>query len=507
MSDNSTNAEGLGRRSITAMLWGAGGSVIRIVLQVASQIVLARLLGPELYGVFAVALVFVLLSGLFADVGLAYGLIQKRTVSEADIRFVFSWQVILGAVISTLLWLTAPHIAEAYGDPRVAHVIAMLAPTCLISCLAATSGSLLRRNMDFKTLNIALVVSYAIGYFGFAIPLAYSGAGVSALVAGFLVQSAVTAVIQYAAVRHAVRPLLWQSEAPDILSFGLTVLATNLVNWAMSGIDRAITGSVLGTAAAGLYATAYNLISTPALTLLSLLQSVFYSASAKVQDDRAQLARGLRTLFGTVLLFAAPVFTGIAACADTIILTLYGDSWRGGGVILAPLALAMPTQMVMGLATPVLWASGATRRELELQVPIAFAWVIVLWLVAQMGSLAVLGWSVLALFIVRAAVIVGATLKAIDMPLGDLLASSRAGLWLSGLVAVGALLADRVMAVFLGVGPLLLAADVIVCAIVMLVGLRVLRGRIDEDIRHLLTALAKTLPGNAGHRMLALLWP
>ena len=295
MTETEMDRDGLGRRSITAMLWGAGGGALRIVLQIVSQIVLARILGPELYGVFAIALVIVLLSGLFADVGLAYGLIQKRTVSDEDIRFVFTWQLLLGIVVSVLLWLASPNVASLYGDPRVAPVVALLAPTCLISCLASASGALLRRQMDFRTLNIAAVVSYAVGYFLVAIPMAMAGAGVTALTAGFLVQAVVLAAIQYVKVRHPVRPLLWQGGAPAILGFGATVLATNVVNWAMAGIDRAIVGASLGAASAGLYATAYNLISTPSVTMLSLLQSVFYSASAKVQDDRRQLARGLRT--------------------------------------------------------------------------------------------------------------------------------------------------------------------------------------------------------------------
>ena len=507
MTDTEMDREGLGRRSITAMLWGAGGGALRIVLQIVSQIVLARILGPELYGVFAIALVIVLLSGLFADVGLAYGLIQKRTVSDEDIRFVFTWQLLLGIVVSILLWLAAPNVAALYGDPRVAPVVALLAPTCLISCLASASGALLRRQMDFRTLNIAAVVSYAVGYFLVAIPMAMAGAGVTALTAGFLVQAVVLAAIQYVKVRHPVRPLLWQGGAPAILGFGATVLATNVVNWAMAGIDRAIVGASLGAASAGLYATAYNLISTPSVTMLSLLQSVFYSASAKVQDDRRQLARGLRTLFGTVMLFAAPVFVGVAAASETIIVSLYGARWSGGGDVLAPLALAMVAQMIMGLATPVLWASGATRRELELQIPIAVIWVFALWLVAQSGSLPLLAWCVLLLFLVRAAVIVGATLNAIAMTPGELVTRCRAGLWLSLIVGVAGLTSDRLLVGTLGQGPLLLVTDILACGLAMLAGLRLLHATVDDDIRHLLAALASKVPGDGGHRMLHLLIP
>ncbi len=505
MTTVSSDPGGLGHRSITALLWGTGGSVVRIGLQIGAQIVLARILGPELYGAFAVALVAVMLSSLFADVGLAYGLIQKPTVSQDDIRFVFTWQVLLGLTMTLLLWLSAPLVANLSGNPRLADVVAMLAPSCLINSASATSGALLRREMDFKTLNIAAVVSYAVGFLLFAIPMALAGAGVASLVAGFMVQAVVMGAIQYWRSRHAVTPLLWQPGAPGILSFGLTVLATNVVNWAMSSIDRAIVGSTMGLAAAGLYSTAYNLISAPLLTALSLLQSVFYSASARLQDDREQLRRGLRALFGAVTLFCAPIFGGVATSAETIFLTLYGERWVGGGDVLAPLALAMPAYLLMGLATPVLWASGATRKEFQLQVPIAIGWIAVLWVVGQTGSLLVLSWAVCLLFHVRAAVVIGATLKAIGMAPAKLARSCRAGLAVTAIVMASGGATNILLAPRLGHGPLLLLIDVMVCAAAMLIGLRMMGGAVERDVGMLLGQVADRVPGRTAHRALALM--
>ncbi|MFV0298163.1 MAG: oligosaccharide flippase family protein [Hyphomicrobiaceae bacterium] len=507
MNDISSDREGLGRRSITAMLWGTGGSALRILLQVASQIVLARLLGPELYGVFAVALVVVLLSSLFADVGLAYGLIQKRTVSDDDIRFVSTWQIVMGLVMTLIVIAVTPWVTRAYHEPRLYAALMCLSLGCLINATAATSGALLKRNLDFKTLNLAGVVSYTIGFFVVGIPMAWAGAGVMSLVAAYLTQAAVLGVLQYLKVRHPVRPLFWQAGAPAMLDFGGTVLATNLLNWAMNGIDRAIVGSWLSLSAAGLYATAYNLINTPLMTLLALLQSVFYSASSKIQDDKPQLRRGLAALFGAVAMFIAPVFAGIAASGETIILAFYGTQWAGGGAVLTPLALAMPAYLVMALAVPVLWASGATRKEFLLQLPIALVWVVVLWMVAQTGSLAALSWSVFTLFCVRAIVLVGATMRQIAMPPRTVVAACKPGLAIMVLVGATALVADRTFITwFTYPQPQLhLAFDIAACAIAMLAGLRLFGSWVAHDLRHLLQQLAGRIPGGHGTRLLKLM--
>jgi hypothetical protein len=187
--------------------------------------------------------------------------------------------------------------------------------------------------------------------------------------------------------------------------------------------------------------------------------------------------------------------------------SLYGIRWEGGGDVLAPLSLAMIAQMVMGLSTPVLWASGATRRELELQIPIAVVWVVGLWLVAQNGSLIVLAWCVAGLFFIRAAVLIGATLRAIEMPFADLAARCRAGLWLSLIVGFAGLAMDRWLGARVGQGVWLLIADVLACGVAMLVGMRLLHATVDDDIRHLLSALASKVPGDNGHRLLRTLIP
>jgi O-antigen/teichoic acid export membrane protein len=434
-------------------------------------------------------------------VGLAYGLIQRPAVSDEDLRFVFTWQIILGIAMTLILWRLAPTVASLGGDPRLETVVALLAPSCLINSAAAASGAMLRRQLDFRALNIAAVVSYGVGFFLFAIPMALAGLGVYALVAGFMIQATVMAAMQYRAVRHPVKPLFWQTAAPDILGFGATVLATNLVNWAMSSIDRAIAGSAIGTAAAGVYATASNLIMTPMTTLLALMQSVFYAASARVQDDQAQLARGMQTLFAVVLLFVAPVFAGVAGSAETLFVTLYGAKWAGGGDVLAPLALAMPAYLLMGLATPALWNSGAIRKEFLLQLPIAAVWIVVLYLVAQAGSIVLLSWCVLGLVLLRAGVIITATVAAVGLPFRALLSACSGGLVVTAVVGAVSVATDSALVPMLGHTPATALLDILACGLALLLATRVVAGWIDDDVLRLMSSLTSRVPG--GPRLLA----
>ena len=92
-------ADDIRNRSISAFLWGAGGTTLRIGVQVVSQIVLARILGPDQYGLFATALVVIFFVNLFADAGLTYGLASRPVVGEREVRFIFTWHMLISGAI------------------------------------------------------------------------------------------------------------------------------------------------------------------------------------------------------------------------------------------------------------------------------------------------------------------------------------------------------------------------------------------------------------------------
>jgi lipopolysaccharide exporter len=492
---NPVAVAGVGSRSISAVLWGAAATVLRIGVQVVAQIILARILGPEQYGLFAAALVAVLFSTFFSDVGLAYGLIQRKEIDDRDIRFVFAWQTVLGVVVSLALFVAAPLVARLFDDARLVPLIQWLAPACLINAMGATAGALLRRDLDFKTVNLATLASYTVGFMLVGIPLALAGWKAEALVAAFLSQAVVSQAILYWRRPHALRPLWWYPAAADSLRFGTTILSTNLLNWLMTSVDRVIIGRAFAMTAVGLYSTAFNLINLPAMTAIALVQSVLYAASSRVQDDRDRLQRGFRTMFGAMALFAGPLFCGVAAVAPTVILALYGEQWVAAGPILTALALAMPIYLAMAMAIPALWASGHARLEFRLQLPIAVAMVVVLWAAAQVGSLVAIAWVVTGLYLVRAVVILAVTLRVIQLRAASLVPSIAAGLSTSGAVALAIWLADQAMRRLSDLPAAWLAADIVVGALALAVALRLQRRRIEPDVLSLLDKLAERMPG------------
>ncbi|NWG38774.1 MAG: lipopolysaccharide biosynthesis protein [Hydrogenophilaceae bacterium] len=432
---------GLGTRSITAFLWGVGGAFLRLFMQMAAQIVLARLLGPEQYGLFAISVVVMSFSAFFSDIGMAYGLIQRKSLDDSHVRFVFGWQLVLGVAVAGLLVLLAQPLGEFFREPRLQALILALAPLAFVQAISAVSLNLLKRELDFKTLQIAQTLAYFLGYVCVGIPLALGGAGVWALVAAWGVQSLISLVLMYRAARHPLQPTLRHPDARSMGRFGGTVLLTNLTNWLIGNVDRTIVARTLDSASMGLYANAYNLVNTPSSTMLGFMQPVLYSACAKIQDDPQRIRKAYLLLMAGIGLVVMPVFFAMSAVADTLVLALYGQRWAQAAVVLQPIALAMPIALLWGITTPVLWNTGRASLEFKMQLPFAGLWLIAAWVAAQV-SLATLAWTVLGLFTLRTLLFTQLAIRQIGVTWADCVRTLRGGLLLTAGVALAGWGAD-----------------------------------------------------------------
>lgn len=488
-----TDQENITNRSITAVLWGVFGSVARIASQILAQIVLARLLGPEQYGLFAISVIVINFSSFFSDVGIAYGLIQKKKVSDADIRFVFTWQLVLGAIVAASVFLLANPLSSFFNEPRVVPIIKFLALVCFINALSAPSLNLLKRDLNFKVIQLSQVISYVCGYIVVAIPLAIAGCEIWSLVAAWLVQSSIHLSILYYNVKHPLKPMLWHSAASGLLKYGITVFATNLVNWVTNSVDRVVVGKMFSTASVGLYSTSYNLMNTPTVTVMGVLQSTLFSGSAKVQGDKTRVRKAFYTVVGSLSIFTMPVFVGIATVSNTMILALYGQEWIEAAVLLRPIALAMPLYLLIGMATPMLWVVGKITKELKIQVPFAFLWLGGTYAAALYTPEAV-AWSVLGLFVLRSTITVGAANKALGIGAVDFFARLKGGLLISVAILVALLAADLMGRQLFSTPIVWLLIDISVGAVVLVLSLFFFPCWVPAEVAVLMANISSRLP-------------
>lgn len=392
----------LARRSVQAVIWSYVGASGKIVAQLVVQILLARMLGPAVFGQYAAVLVVIGFGWLFADSGFGSALIQKKEITDADVSYALGWVLLLSLTSSVAIIILAPYIANAMGDAALTTPLMACGPIVVLQALSNISASLMRRDLDMKRSQLIQLSAYVLGFGVVAMVFAYLGAGVWSLVIGFLVQTIITLTAGYARVRHTLFPRL--NGDANLRSFGFSVLGTNLANWAIENLDRVLIGRQWGIASLGSYSAASNLSRVPVSLLVSSFQSVVFSSASRVQDDKERLRRGFNAVLSLASVVTFPVAAFLALKADFLIHTLYGDKWGEAGTLFAAFCVGLPSYVLLAIAGPTLWAVGAAASEFKVQIFTALVLLVGLIILAsQPLQLAI--WFIPCVYIMRFALV------------------------------------------------------------------------------------------------------
>lgn len=437
----------LGRAGVAAVKWSATATGGRLALQLLAQVVLARTLGPDTFGVFAIGMIILTFANFVSGFGFSWNLLQRPTLHEEDIRFAWTWQCIVGAVTMLGVYLLAPVLADYFREPRAQSVIEWLSLACLLGAAAAPAGYLLQRDLNFRAVGLVQVGSYAAGYLVVGVPMALLGWGITSLVAAWLVQATFLVVASYALKPHALRPLLWYPDAISSVGTGRAVFFTNIVNWLLNNLDRMLVGRLLNTEALGLYNMAYNLATLPNSLLVGALQPAFMAVGARLQNELQRLGRVYFQMLATISVLGLPAFVFLALISNDLVRLLYGPQWSAAGGVLSILFLAMPAYVVWGLSTPVLWNTGRRHYEYALQIPLVGLGALGFYLFAGQGIRAAA--SVAALLLVLRAIVIGtAAFRSLGLRGSTLIPHAVRGLLLSAFCCAGVLSGQLAVARF-----------------------------------------------------------
>lgn len=430
-----SDSPSLTKRAMKAVGWGYLGAAGKLVIQLGAQVALARLLGPKDYGLFAIGSMVVGLSIFFADTGIGSVLVQKKEIDDDLIRFISGCQWIAGAAVMAVLWFLAPPLAEFFNTPSAVDVIRAMSFVCLIGAISSVPSNLLRRRLEFKSLQFAQLRGFFIGYVVVGIPCAWYGAGVWSLVFASVSQATVTCVFVFLAARPPLGLSLRASEGRAALKFGAGALVSNMTTWGGTNVDKVIVGRYFPTYELGLYNAINNLLSTAVTQVLSTLQAVLFSAYSRANSDRDQLGRSYLLLVEAGALLFLPVFGCVAVIPDVVLVGLYGPQWLGGSSVLPPIALAMAAYGLAGLVTPLLWAAGKVQQEGRIQLLGAVFIAISSVVAARYGELILVAWAVCACVALRAFWSMSFTARMLSLPLPKCFSSLLPGLACAVLLA------------------------------------------------------------------------
>ncbi|WP_336490599.1 lipopolysaccharide biosynthesis protein [Methylobacterium nigriterrae] len=415
-----------------------GGQVIPFAI----FLVIARIIGPQAYGTFALAMAFVGLMSVVIYQGIADALIQVPELDERHVSTAFWMNLALASLIFLLVQALAGWVAELYHAPEMEPVLRWIALLAPLQALISVQIILFRRNLDTSVLARRTFVGRSVGG-GVGVALAFAGAGISSLVALQLVQAAVSVLVLWRADRWRPRPVFDLKEARAFARFGRHFMGATVITSLGTSADSLLVGLFLDPVMVGYYALAARLIEMARVLVLLPMRMLIMPVLSRLSDPK-RFAADYNEMARSVLAVWMPLLLALGTSAD-VLPVLFGAKWEGSVVLLEAMSLAAFTLPLWALAGDAL--SATDRPELYLQLAATQVAILAAGITAgaQFGLTGVgLGWSAASACMVPIAFL--ALRKVCPMPWGPQLASAlrvaAAGLgFLAGFLAAFHLLA------------------------------------------------------------------
>jgi O-antigen/teichoic acid export membrane protein len=329
----------LRKQTVSGIKWQVGSSFLQKGISVATTVVLARILNPSIFGLYALAFIAIDALGLFKSMGFDSALIRRKDEVEKAANTAFFVIPFLGLIIYLILAISAPTIGRFLNNHEIVGVIRALGIIYVISCFGKVPAALLEKNMQFKkisTIEISAVIIYSV----VAIILAISGVGIWSLVIAYIAKTIYQNIMYWVISGWHPKLEFDKKIALEMFHFGKFLFLGGLVWFLKMNLDNLLVGKLLGVTALGLYAIAFNVANFGADYFGGKVQRVVFPAYSKMQSDLTDLKRASFKVFKHVSLIAIPLGVGLFFLAEELLSFVYGQKWLGAINVLKILAVA-----------------------------------------------------------------------------------------------------------------------------------------------------------------------
>ncbi|MCM3903548.1 MAG: lipopolysaccharide biosynthesis protein [Pyrinomonadaceae bacterium] len=338
------------KRVRSGVSWNVSSSLIEQLIGFVRSVVLARLLVPEDFGLFGMALTIVAALNALTTIGLNQTILANkfdtRDELKAHLDTVWSAELIRSLVVTILVWASAFPMSRFYGQPQLKVIIPILGLITLVQGFQNIGLVILRKEISFARIFWYELATNVLGV-ALTVALAVVMRNVWALVIGLLLTAALGTVLSY--MFHSYRPRLALEKFAlrRALNLGKFTLVIAVASYVTTMADNVMVGRLLGTAALGNYSLAYNVASAPISVLVFSLGKVLFPAYAEIT---AQHPKRLEQAFTKVFSISSLILLTIAVpsflLAGEIVQLLFGGRWTSAGTVLRVLALTIPLRGV-----------------------------------------------------------------------------------------------------------------------------------------------------------------
>lgn len=370
--------------AIRGGMWIVGGYGLSQIIRLGSNLILTRLLIPELFGLMALVNVFLQGLELFSDVGIRPNIVRNPKGEEPQFyNTAWTIQIIRGFILWLLCFIIAAPASQIYDEPRLLWLIPVVGLTTVIRGFKSTSMDLLSRRLEIGKSTRFQITNQIISL-TITVVWAWFHRSIWALVVANLLGALLLSIRSHSLTNDPPNRLAWNLEArQEIFSFGKWIFISTAMTFLANQADQLLLGKLLGIGSLGVYSIARIFTELPMQIVQRLSNGVAFPTIVKKLDlPRHELREKILEKRKLLLLFAVGIITIFASFGDLVILFLYDERYTEASWMLPLLTLGIwpillartMEQVLIGMGKPYYNAAGYFLKFLYMITLLPFAY-------------------------------------------------------------------------------------------------------------------------------------
>lgn len=311
---------------VSNLLWRflerCGAQLVSFVV----SIIIARILGPEYYGIIAIINIYTGIISVFIDSGLGNAIIQKKDPTDLDYNSVFYFNILSSSILYLALFFLAIPISKFYNNPDLIIYIRVQSILLLISGIKNIQQSYVSKNLLFKKFFFS-TLGGTIGAAIIGIVLAVKGYGIWALIAQSLFNNLIDTIILWITVPFKPKLIFSIKRLFELFRYGWKLLVSSLIDNIYNKLTQFIIGKKYSPTDLSFYDKGSHFPEIIIFNINNSINSVLLPTMSNIQDDIVRLKELTSKSIKLSSYIIMPLMAGLAVCAESIVILLLKDQW------------------------------------------------------------------------------------------------------------------------------------------------------------------------------------